>query len=270
MSVLRMPSQAEAEEFQKFCEANNIVKDENSATRLGEPILTTGQPITQSTLKAVFAAVRGQLTYLPIKSQAEQEYDQVAALFSTPQLEAFNAIYAKQRLVQGNSDEAFENKTALLGQLRGRPINQQTFLEALGRIANNATRRLHILPEPVAESFGRHSNAHFEVQESVKLSVDGDQKWDSESKFAAGGRINHAHKPETKTAKPSTPIQDHQRRALAVRGDTHAENQVLSKIFVTYLGLRMNAYSDQVDWNQTATAREAALKEMVRTKERGC
>jgi hypothetical protein len=268
MSVItRSISQQEIAEYQKFREANFIVNSEHNASRLCEPILTVGQQIDQSTLRASFAMVQGQLSF---ESAAQREYNEIAAIFTQAQLDQFESWLAHQRLVSDESDQGLSNRALILEQLRGRDFNDLTMAQALSRVANNAKRPLFVKPEPPPESFGRHSNKVFADQGSVTLSVDEKTTWDDHAKFATNGRVNHAHSAKAQPVKASIPSQEyHQRRALAVRGGTHAENQVLSKIFITSLGLRMSVYSNEVDWFATATAREAELKQMVRAKERG-
>ena len=138
------------------------------------------------------------------------------------------------------------------------------------RVANNSnsTRRLHVLPEETPEHFGVHSKKVFADQGNVSLSVDEKTTWDDSATFA-NGRVNHAHKPETKAVKPSTPTQNYwQGKAEAIQGDRAHETDQLRRIFITGSGLKMSSLSSQVDWKQTFEAREAAYKQMVRAKER--
>lgn len=261
---MRTPTQQESDVFQKFCEANGIELTEANALRLGEPILLVGQQVTQGTLKASFEMVKGQLTYI---SAAQQEHDQVAALFTEPQLDAFTRWYAGQRLVQ-EGDPAFENKAALLHQLQGRAISKQTCAEAMGRLFNNATHRLHVLAEPSPESFGRHTKAHFENQPSAKLTLDSEQTWDQNAEYV-NGRRRHTTNPVLQE-KPSTPTQAHyEQQASAVRGDTHAETAALLRLFQTRSGLRMSALSSDVDWKATLELRLQQQRQMRMAKERG-
>lgn len=266
MSVLRTPSQVEADRYQQFREVNGIENTELNATRLCEPILTVGQQINQATLKVSFDMVRGQLTF---ESAAQREYNTIAALFTQAQLDQFESWLAHQRLVSDESDQGLSNRALILEQLRGRDFNALTMGQAVSRVANNAKRPLHIKPEPTPESFGRHTNTVFQKQESVKLSIDNKTSWDDQAQYT-NGRKNHSHNPALQPKKVSAPTQDYWKtKAESVQGDRAHETDQLRRIFVTTFGLKMNAYSDSVDWKQTFEAREAAYREIRRVKEGG-
>jgi hypothetical protein len=139
----------------------------------------------------------------------------------------------KQRLVSDQSDHGFSNRAQLLNQLRGRgaDFSDITFAQALGRAANNAQRPLFMKPEPVAESFGRHSNKVFADQGNLSLTVDGEQKFDEKAEFS-NGRRNHAHNPKLQP-EPVKPQGDDARwhsMANQLQGHTHSQTAQIRQI----------------------------------------
>jgi hypothetical protein len=211
----------------------------------------------------------GQLTY---KSAAQLEYEKVASLFSQAALDQFEAWFATARLVV-DGDQGFANRAQILEQLRGyREFSNNLFAIALGRVANNSKRPLHVLPEPArTEGYGRWSGREkdFAQPEQVTLSIDSEKKFDSTAEFI-NGRRNHLANPKLQPTKPAAPTQAFwEQKANTVEGDRPAETMLLRRIFVTTSGARLNAHSTETDWQSTFKAREAAYREMRRSKEGG-
>jgi hypothetical protein len=195
-------TQKEIDAYKRFVKETGLVDNEKNAGLVGNLIASMNLEINSATLKMAFAHLQPQLEF---ESVAQREYNTIAALFTQAQLDQFESWLAHQRLVSDESDQGLSNRALLLQQLRGRgaDFSDVTFAQALGRVANNASRPLFMKPEPTQEHYGVHSAKKFEVQESVKLSVDSDQKWDDQAKFAANGRVNHAHTAKAQPANPS-------------------------------------------------------------------
>src|SRR5260221_2603205 len=107
-----------------------------------------GVPVT---IANIYKAIEAQKTSYKWLSPAQSEYHRVAAenpAESSTKLTAWFATQGKPGMLTNTGDEGHENFSILLAELRGREVNQTTIQQAIGRIAYNGRRQLHVVPVP--------------------------------------------------------------------------------------------------------------------------
>lgn len=187
-------------------------------------------------------------------SAAELEYRRVASenLTAAQQLAGWLATQGKSGQLANEGDQFFENMTLLLTALRGYEINSTTIQHAEDRIAHQAGRQLHRVPQPrrtepispaaLADEgktnsrnwLGEHLNEPAWVRRSRERN-------ERDAKLAAD--------QPSETSLQAIAVREAQRKAEELRGNSHAESAQLHRILVTKPG------TSEIDWVATYESR---------------
>jgi hypothetical protein len=217
-------TQTEIDAFQKFCNDHRIVSDEGevglaNGTLIGEYLINTWEvDLTPETLKVALEKLRDRLTFY---SEAQAKYKQVAQ--EDP--ERANALLhwlqgpGNTSLVK-EGEEALQNQSTLLVELRGREITPKNIQDAIGRAAHK--RGLYFTQTP------RHVDPRQHTDDGKGF------LHDEKNPRYRNGKLNHAHvEPGTKQETMSSldPSEARwQEMAEALRGNTHGKNAELERI----------------------------------------
>lgn len=157
------------EEIQAITESEAVLRDagfdvdHEHASANANVILAYFQknPSVPVTTSAIYALVNANKDRFVWRTPAQREYDKIARENPTAaaQLSAWLETQGRPgQLVNDGSDQAFENSSLLLVELRGREINSQRIHEATGRIAYKPGRQLHYIPTPRAVDPRSHAD----------------------------------------------------------------------------------------------------------------
>jgi hypothetical protein len=220
-------------------------------------------PNVPVTVQNVYQAVEAQKTNFKWLSPAQSEYHRVAAenpAESSTKLTAWFSTQGKPGMLTNTGDEGHENFSILLAELRGREVNQTTIQQAIGRIAYNGRRQLHVVPVPHKVDPRSHvatdDGSGFLKQDMVK-NADGSWRSKSPAEYAADRRLAEAQKNPGQADK----IIERQAQAEAesLQGNTHSQTDQIRKLFVT------KQYSSDIDWVITLNARKRMQKQFERS-----
>jgi hypothetical protein len=257
-------TETEVKTYQKFCADNNIIADETSAgLQNGELIgtyvaITWGVDFTPETLAVALDKLRDRIVFY---SPAQAEYLKVANLEPdrANQLAAWLATQGSRpgQLVS-TGDETFDNLRLLLLTLRGYDISPARIRDAENRIANRPGKKLQYVPEPRRE--GPRSEAA-KADDGVQFLGKNlnEPEWVRRSRERSEREAKEAASQQSAASAQSAAVREAQRKSEELRGNTHAESEQLSRVFVTA--------GTNIDWPATYQARLALQKNFQKAQE---
>lgn len=219
-------------------------------------------PNVPVTIQNVYKAVEAQKTSFKWLSPSELEYRKIAAdnPAAATKLAEWFATQGKPGTLVNAGDDGYQNLTILLAELRGREINATTIQQAIGRIAYNGRRQLHVVKTPRALSQAAqqadHNPGEFISRNGMIKNADGswrnlnaaEQKAEREAKEA------QANPAQAEAAAERQARQE----AEGLQGNTHARTNELRRIFVTKPG------SSDIDWLATLNSRKQMQEKFER------
>ena len=214
----------------------------------GELILNQlgNQSVTIESLNQAANALRAA-GYPIYKSQAHLEWEQAIKPLSQSQREVLAKWMDSNKRLRSDGDAGYKNCTAVVSWIlaRGYSFDAQGLTNALTNIINNSPNALYWNSVEEAYTPGRHSGKSFAPD-----------KKEDERAFI-GGRVNHA-RSEHVVNQSGKAVKDSywQERAEAAgnSANLHSRKAILRAMFVTVPG------TSDIDWQQTALARERAAK----------
>jgi hypothetical protein len=243
-------TQAERTAFADFFKKNPDYDTEANGSQLADFLLNQWKVIVDAESLTIAKAKLVEAKLLVPMSAATLKLRAVISGYPEDQFNSFSGWFEKQTaLVNGSSDEAFENAANLLTELRGREISIQKIDEAIGRLQYRGTT-LHFnqaaksdrppvmrqgLPNHAATASAHKPGVMFDRNEVNQDPLDAKR-----------------HKPDTEpeSEAPDAVNQRWQQKADSVRGASHAVTEQAKRILVTIPG------TSQIDWEATAAARE--------------
>jgi hypothetical protein len=194
------------------------------------------------TVANICAFVESRKNDFAWRSRAQREYDKIAAENPTAAAQLTNWLATQGKVGQlvNVGDEAFENASSLLIELRGRSVTIDTIFQAIGRLTYRVGSKLHFVLKPRKSADPSYRPGIFIDPTDANLSP-----------------AEHARRTRTafeeKRESPATISKREQATAKAesegLRGWSHSENDQLSRIFVT------DERTREIDWVATRNAR---------------
>ena len=204
-------------------------------------------PTLPVTLDSIYRFVEANKQQHIWRNPAQQEYDRIARE-NPPAAAAVTTWLATQGKVEGQlvnvGDEAFENASLLLTELRGRDVNLTTIYQAIGRLNHRVGRKLHFVPKPSKQVDPSYRPGRF-IEDYNKTPID----------YEHERRAAFADKQESQAtiSKREQTAAKHEAEKLR-SGYSHAEDEQVSKLFVT------DPQTREIDWIATKNARLAMLE----------
>jgi len=195
------------------------------------------------TIPNIYKAIEAQKTSYKWLSPAQVEYHRVASenpAEASTKLTAWFATQGKPGTLVNSGDEGHENFSILLTELRGREVNPTTIQQAIGRIAFNGRRQLHVVPtpralSPAAQADPNHKPGVF-IQGANKTPADYKAEQDQAAAKARG---------DVRT--PSL-VNEARNKAESLQGNTAAKTQSIRRVVIM-------GDNREIDWEKTLTAR---------------
>ncbi len=223
---------------------------EHNMALLNEYFQTNGNvPVTAAN---IFKAVEARKTEFRWVSPSAVEYYK-EAVKSPDQANKLAAWFAATQGQPGTlvnaGDGLFTNLAILILELRGREINQTTIQQAIGRVAYNGRRQLHVVPTQRSLSPAAQAD---NPNRKPGVFIDGLRKQSDGSlgKSPADYAREAVARSTPSVAPTAASIQSQAReRAEGRRGNSHPQTATIQRLFVTRQG------SSEIDWVATDDAR---------------
>jgi hypothetical protein len=202
------------------------------------------------TIENIYRAVEQRKTDFVWLSQEQVNYFKIAVedIAKATELERWLATQGQPAALVNSGDQAFENMGLLLAELRGRSVTPETIHQAEGRISFKPGRKLHYVPLPRREYYGRHSTdddpnrkdgVFIRRTDANKTPLD----------YAREREEALAKNMATPQREPASVIESRARaEAESLRGNTHSQDARLARMFV-------NKSGGEIDWPATLSAR---------------
>ncbi len=205
-------------------------------------------PVTVANIYKLVEAQKANFKWL---SPAESEYRKAEAEnpAAAAKLSEWFATQGKPGTLENTGNAGFENFAILLTELRGRDVSQTTVQQAIGRIAYNGRRQLHVVPtkhvlSPAAQAAQDHKPGEFVSKTNMVRTADGGWRSKNAAEQAADRRLAEAQK---NPAQDSAVIASRAKaEAESLRGNNHREDLQLQRVFV----------GSPTDWVATLAARK--------------
>ncbi len=204
------------------------------------------------TVENIFKAVAARQSEFKSVSPAQAEYFKIASedIAKATELEHWLATQGQPAALVNSGDQAFENMTLLLAELRGRSVTSETIHQAEGRINFKPGRKLHYVPLPRREYYGRHS-ADDDPNRKDGVFIRRTDANKTPLDYAREREEALAKNMATPQPEPATVIEARARaEAESLRGNTHSQDAQLARMFV-------NKSGGEIDWTATLAARKA-------------
>jgi hypothetical protein len=218
-------------------------------------------PSVPVTIANIYNAIEAQKTSYKWLSPAQTESERVTAdnPAAATKLSEWFAGQGKPGMLVNTGDEGHENFAILLAELRGRDVNPTTIQQAIGRIAFNGRRQLHVVPVPHKVD----PRSHVATDDGTPflgndLRKQADGSYGKSPADYARERAAAAAK-NNPTATDSAKLLEAQARqdAESIRGNSRYQDSILSRIIVFKPG------TTDTDWVQTLQSRRAILRTWV-------
>ena len=187
-------------------------------------------------------------------SPAELEYRRVAAENPTAaqQLADWLAKQGKPGTPVNTGDQAFENLTLLLIELRGRPVDSQRIHEAIGRISFKPGRQLSFVPMPRQTDPRQHQD---DGSGFLGKNVN-EPHW---KRVQREREARDAANQQSGASAQSVAVREAKEKAQSIQAATHSETDQIRKLFVTV--------GTEIDWPATLASRLQMQKEFNKHNE---
>jgi len=222
-------------------------------------------PAVPVTVQAIFKAVESRKQDYKWFSAAEQEYRKIEAenpAESSTKLTAWFSTQGKPGTLVNSGDDGHENFAILLAELRGREVNPTTIQQAIGRIAFNGRRQLHVVPtpralSPAAQAAQDHRPGEFVSRTDMVRTADGGWRNKNAAEQAADRRLAEAQK---NPGQANNIIEQQARQeSEGLQGNSHSQTAQIRKLFVT------KRHSSDIDWIATLNARKRMQAQFERS-----
>jgi hypothetical protein len=255
------PRQYTAADEQRFAEATERLKDSRMDFWTNEGLNKNTDLIWEFfqknrnlpvTIENIYRAVEQRKTEFVWLSQVQVDYFKIAVedIAKATELEHWLATQGQPAALVNSGDQAFENMALLLAELRGRSVTPETVHQAEGRISFKPGRKLHYVPLPRREHYGRHS-ADDDPNRKDGVFIRRADANKTPLDYAREREEALAKNMATPQAEPATVIEARARaEAESLHGNTHSQDAQLGRMFV-------NRPGGEIDWTATLAARKA-------------
>jgi hypothetical protein len=214
------------------------------------------------TVANIFKCVEARKQDFKWLSPAQVEYNKVAAenVNAAQQLVAWLDTQGKPGQLVNLGDQAYENLTLLLIELRGRPVDSQRIHEGIGRISFRPGRQLHYLPEPRKQDSRSHAATDDGEPFLGKVNVN-EPRWRRMQREREEREARDAASQPSAASVATVAAREAKQKAESLRGGTHSESEQLQKTFVTTPG------TSEIDWPNTLAARLTLQRSLNKAQE---
>jgi len=202
------------------------------------------------TVENVFKAVAARQSEFKSVTPAQAEYFKIASedIGKATELERWLATQGQPAALVNSGDQVFENMTLLLQELRGRSVTPETIRQAEGRINFKPGRKLHYVPLPRREHYGRHS-ADDDPNRKDGVFIRRTDANKTPADYVREREEALAKNRATPQRESVTVIETRARaEAESLRGNSHSQDAQLARMFV-------NKPGGEIDWPATLNVR---------------
>jgi hypothetical protein len=221
-------------------------------------------PAVPVTVANIYKAIEAQKASYKWLSPAHAESERVTAdnPAAATKLTEWFVGQGKPGMLTNTGDEGQENFAILLAELRGREVNPTTIQQAIGRIAFNGRRQLHVVPTPHRVDPRSHvasdDGTGFLKKDMVRT-ADGGYRNKNAAEQARDRRLAEAQASPEQAGKLIE--RQAKEQAEGLQGRTHSQTEQIRKLFVT------KQHSSDIDWLATLNARQRMQKQFERSAE---
>jgi hypothetical protein len=200
-------------------------------------------PVTVANIYEYIEKNRDQFIW---RTQAQMEYDKLERENpgAATQLATWLATQGRVGQLVNTGDQALQNASLLLVELRGRDVNPTTIFQAIGRLSCRVGRNLHFVPKPSKEVPHDYKPGQFVTDYNV---TPGEHQ-----RRLRASRTQPQENHATRSTREQAAAK-HEAEKLR-SGYSHAEDEQVSKLFVT------DPQTREIDWVATKKARLAMLQ----------
>lgn len=237
-------------DLQQFYEAEKGLRqtgldvDHESSGHNGKLIVDYLQsnPNVPVTVANIYAFVESRKNDFIWRSAPQQEYDKIAAENPTAAAQLTNWLATQGKVGQlvNSGDQAFENASSLISELRGRSITIDTISQAIGRLTCRVGSKLHFVPKPRKSVDPSYRPGVFIDPADANISP---------AEHARRARAAYEEKRESPAVIAEREQAAAKSEAEGLRGWSHSENEQLERMFIT------DERTREINWAATRDAR---------------
>jgi hypothetical protein len=254
--------------YVKFCRDNNIVNydGEDAETLANAQVVaeyfleTWNQEMSEANFVLALPQLKSRLKFYSSPQQAEFTHIANENINAAQQLISW--LNAQRQLVNTPGDaETYENLALLLTELRNRreDVSATTVRNAIDRIGHRPGRQLHFVQaprrtEPVSPAAKADDGVQF-LGKNLN-----EPEWVRRSRERSEREAREAASQQSAASAQTAAIREAQRKSQELRGNTHAEDEQIARVFVT-------TSTNEIDWPGTYAARLALQKNFQKAQE---